>query len=418
MWVLYSLRLSNVALRNDPPEVVNATITSVAVGGDGVARLPSGEVVFVEGAFPGDHVQAVVHTRAKRYLKAEVSEVLNAGPERILGVCPHLHQGCGGCGWGNLAYEAQLRHKLDMVTQAVSRLGGHVDPPVELGAHLVESGFRTTVRALVDAGRGGFRAKREHRAVVVDSCRMAHPLVEELLVEGRFGSAHEVVLRAGAKTGERLALVYPNAAEVMLPSDVVVVGADELKAGRRAWYHEEVNGVTLRISAQSFFQSRHDGATALVDTVSKALVEVEPQARVADLYCGVGLFSAVAPVGTPVVAVERSASSVADAKVNLANANLVHHRSTRVDRVAVERWKPVAVDAVIADPPRSGLAKDGVAKINATGATSLALVSCDAGALGRDVSLLRASGWQLKRSTLVDLFADTPHVEVVSHFVR
>ena len=29
--------------------------------------------------------------------------------------------------------------------------------------------------------------------VAIDSCAVAHPLVEELLVEGRFGSATEVV---------------------------------------------------------------------------------------------------------------------------------------------------------------------------------------------------------------------------------
>lgn len=390
----------------------------MAVGGDGVGRLPSGEVVFVDGAFPGDTVHAAIHTKAKRYLKGTVAEVISPSADRLRGVCPHLHEGCGGCGWGNLDADAQTRHKLEMIQQALNRIGGISSPTVVMGPQLARSGFRTTVRALVKEGRAGFRARRDHSGVIVDSCRMAHPLVEEMLVEGRFGAATEVVLRAGVNTGERLALVFPNVSEVKLPPDVRVIGVDECRGGHRAWYHEEIGGLRLRISAESFFQSRVDGAQALIDVVSQALVDVEPSARVADLYCGVGLFTAGLQVGTPVVAVERSRSSVSDARVNLSAHNLAKSGSVRVDRVALERWQPVSVDVVIADPPRSGLGKAGVSKVNATGASTLALVSCDAGALGRDVGLLASAGWELQSSTLVDLFIDTPHVEVVSHLVR
>jgi 23S rRNA (uracil1939-C5)-methyltransferase len=44
------------------------------------------------------------------------------------------------------------------------------------------------------------------------------------------------------------------------------------------------------------------------------------------------------------------------------------------------------------------------------------LVSCDAGALGRDAGLLTRAGYRLVASTVVDAFPHTPHVEVVSRF--
>ena len=47
----------------------------------------------------------------------------------------------------------------------------------------------------------------------------------------------------------------------------------------------------------------------------------------------------------------------------------------------------------------------------------MVLVSCDPAALGRDAGLLAAGGYDLVRSTVVDLFPHTPHVEVVSSFV-
>jgi tRNA/tmRNA/rRNA uracil-C5-methylase (TrmA/RlmC/RlmD family) len=73
---------------------------------------------------------------------------------------------------------------------------------------------------------------------------------------------------------------------------------------------------------------------------------------------------------------------------------------------------------VIADPPRAGLGRQGVRAVAGTGAPRLILVSCDAGALGRDAGLLRKAGYGFVRATVVDQFVNTPHVEVVAHFER
>jgi tRNA/tmRNA/rRNA uracil-C5-methylase (TrmA/RlmC/RlmD family) len=73
---------------------------------------------------------------------------------------------------------------------------------------------------------------------------------------------------------------------------------------------------------------------------------------------------------------------------------------------------------VVADPSRHGLGADVVARIGGTGAVALALVSCDAGALGRDAGLLAAAGWRLDGVRLVDLFPHTAHVEAVTGWFR
>src|SRR5205807_3506345 len=94
---------------------------------------------------------------------------------------------------------------------------------------------------------------------------------------------------------------------VRVPEGVTVVGADDLAAGHRAWIHEEVAGRRWRISAESFFQGRPDGAEALVDAVGGALGDaLTDGATVVDLYCGVGLFAGVLGerAGSRVVAVE------------------------------------------------------------------------------------------------------------------
>jgi 23S rRNA (uracil1939-C5)-methyltransferase len=212
---------------------------------------------------------------------------------------------------------------------------------------------------------------------------------------------------------------------VELPADLAsgttVIGEDELAAGTRAWLHEVVGGRRLRVSARSFFQTRPDGAAALVDVVRRlGGDELGGARRAVDAYAGVGLFGALAvPPAARLIAVESSASSVADARHNLTgDADAARPGTTTVVRSRVERWRPSAADVVIADPARTGLGRDAAAVLGRTGAGVVLLVSCDAGALGRDAGLLAGHGFRHEASVVVDLFPHTHHVEVVSRFAR
>lgn len=387
-------------------------------GGEVLARDADGAVVLVRGALAGERVRARVVEVRRGVHRAVVEEVLVAAADRVPPPCPYVARGCGGCDLQHLAPAAQPASKREVVLDALRRLGGVDDVDVALGDPLAPTGYRTTVRAAVVDGRAGHRAARSHDVVVPTACLTAHPLVEELLVEGRFGSASEVALRAGARTGERLVLATPTAEGVEVPGDVVVVGEDELAIGRRAWFHEEVAGRRWRISARSFFQARPDGAEALVDAVADLASDVlRPGVQMADLYAGVGLFTgallhdAGPGRGGSSVVVERSSSSVADARVNLDGLDV---RAVRAD---VDRWRPSPVELVVADPARAGLGRRAVDNVARTGAAVVVLVSCDPASLGRDARLLGAAGYRLERCRLVDLFPHTHHLEVVSRFV-
>ncbi|MFZ2345154.1 MAG: methyltransferase, partial [Candidatus Microthrix parvicella] len=162
-----------------------------------------------------------------------------------------------------------------------------------------------------------------------------------------------------------------------------------------------------------------DGAEALVSLVADGLGPLAAGDRLVDLYAGVGLFGAALADRTPgllVTAVESARSSVADAKVNLANAN--EAGEARVIASQVAKWRPSKADALVADPPRAGLGKAGVGKVEDTGAARVVLISCDAAAAGRDVGLLVRRGYTLESLTLVDLFPHTHHTESVAVFSR
>lgn len=386
-------------------------VTDVAAGGDGIAHAPDGRITFVRGGVPGDRVRVRVTDERRTMLRGVATTVVEPSPDRIEPPCPHVADGCGGCGWQHVSVDGQRQLKRRLAEEALRRIGG-IDGSVELGPDLPAAGHRTTVRCAVHDGRLGFRAAGSHDVVPVDHCMVAHPGLDEVIAKGRFGGADEVTLRIGA-TGERLAVVDPSIPPgLQVPAGVRVVGVDELRAGRSAEYTDVVHGRRFRVSAESFFQSRTDGAAALVDAVRVAGGERWGRGHLVDLYGGVGLFAGCLGAGMSVTLVEASRSSASDARHNLADldAQVVH--------APVDRWRAEAADLVVADPPRTGLGRPGVDAVVATGASRVVLVSCDAAAWARDVHDLVASGYRRLVSTLIDLFPRTPHVELVTSFDR
>jgi len=388
----------------------------LVAGGEALCRH-DGEVVLVEGALPGERVRVSLSKARRGVRRGRVVEVLEASPERTDPPCPAVAEGCGGCRWQHITQAAQVRYKAGLVADALGRVGHFEDAPeIEVGLPLPADGARTTLRLAVRDGRLGYRRHRSHGVVTVQSCPVAHPLLDDLM-RAEYGAASEVTMRCGARTGERLAVVAPDAWHVELAPDVIVVGEDELGDGFGGRYHEQAAGRRWRISAPSFFQTRPDGAEALVDAVLAACDDVLAGggAGLVDAYCGVGLFAGAIVEARPaaverLVAVEESPSSVADARHNLADL------AAEVVQSDLATWQPVPADVVVADPSRGGLGPDAAARLAATGAERIVLVSCDAASMARDARHIVDSGFELLGVSLVDLFPHTPHVEIVSRF--
>lgn len=376
----------------------------MATGGDSVAKLADGRVAFVRGALPGESVLFEIEEEKKRFVRGVAVEILVPSPARIEPRCPHAYRQCGGCDWIHIDAQSQVGFKRDLVVEQLQRLGGIEAPVVTIADHA--PGRRTTVRCTVSDGRAGYRSRRSHRGFVATECSAAHPLVEELILDGHFGTSSEVTIRAGASTGERLVVVDGPLSEIKVPDDVTVVHADDRRTGA---IHEEIGGHRWRISARSFFQTSHEGAEALVGAVGEAMTG--SAGPVVDLYAGVGLLGGAVAPERLVAAVEQSPASVADARANLAaSVDVVEER--------VERWQPTTCEVVIADPARRGLGPAGTDVVSATQATRVVLVSCDPAALGRDTKLLREQGYEFASAAVIDMFPDTSRVEVVSRFDR
>lgn len=378
------------------------TPSEFGLHGDAVVREPEGQIVSIPGAIPGERVRVKAMARRKGVVHTRVLEVLEPSPNRATPPCPEVTNGCGACQWQHIDLDAQAAYKREQITKVLELAGDAGQARLRPTVTLPATGFRTTVHAAVNNGRAGFRRYRSHRVVPVDECLVAHPLLVELIVDGNYGIASDVLLRCGARTGERLAMPTPARAKVEVPADV----RDDL-------VHEEAAGLEWQISARSFFQSRPDGVDALAAAVAEAADEIEPAGRALDLYSGVGVFAGVlATRGWSVTAVESSPSAVKDARANLRKLDV---STLRAD---VTCWKPSRSDLVIADPSRAGLDQAGVDVVAASRARRLILISCDAASLGHDALLLRRAGYALSYATPIDLFPHTFHSEVVSVFDR
>jgi tRNA/tmRNA/rRNA uracil-C5-methylase (TrmA/RlmC/RlmD family) len=207
------------------------------------------------------------------------------------------------------------------------------------------------------------------------------------------------------------------------------------------------------VSAGAFWQVHPGAADALTEAVLTAL-EPQPGDMVLDLYCGAGLFAGVlappvGPTGT-VAGIEADPGAVRDARHNLrpwpwarvhkgdVAAILRRHIRTAPDPATSRRGtRPGAGTAprhygrpgaeggllprarlVVADPPRSGLAREVIDYLGAGhGAARFAYVSCDPATLARDIGLLIERGWTLAGLRAFDAFPMTHHVECVATLI-
>ena len=393
--------------------------TGVAAGGDALARDEDGRVVFVAGALPDERVVAEVREEKRDFLRAAAVEVLEPSPHRTVPPCTHFFEGCGGCDLQHADLAGQREVKRAIVVDALRRLGRVPDPPVLEAVHGVPAdGYRTTVRATVDAGGvPGLRRRSGHEHVAIPGCVIAHPLVQQVLAEGRFPGAKEVLIRASVATGQVVCVPAPRVgAGAVVPAGVKVIPAHAL-AHRSAPVTEGVHGRPFRVSARSFFQSGPQAAELLVDAVDRALGhDLDEGGLLVDAYAGVGVIAAVLADRHPGLRLELIESghvAVEDALHNLKGFD------AEVLDGHVSAWSTDVVPAaIVADPARTGLGREEADALAAAGAPTLVLVSCDPAALGRDTRLLAARGYVLERVRVLDLFPHTSHVEAVARFTR
>jgi 23S rRNA (uracil1939-C5)-methyltransferase len=431
-------------------------VESLAFGGAGVARL-QGYVVFVDGAFPGDLVRARVHHRKRAYAQARTIELLEAGPDRVPALAAHP-----GAPWQELAYDRQLEIKQSQVDEALRRIG-HLDgyelasivPAVE------QWRYRNKLEYSFGGGPGsalrlGFHAPGSWEEIShLDDCLLASQagnaartaVLDWCRAQGldpfdrrtRAGFLRNVVVREGRRTGQIQVRLITAPGELDGESLAQAVAADSLLWTRteavaetssggetavlagEATIDEELGGLSLRISAEAFFQTNTEMAERLYAIAGEAC-ELHGWECVFDLFCGTGTIGlALAGQAGHVYGLELVESAVADAIANAKRNDIANTSFFAGDvRLAIAELRERAgrPDVVVVDPPRAGLSQKVVRRIIETAPRRIVYVSCNPTTLAPNAAQLTEAGWRLERVAPVDMFPQTPHIECVALFKR
>ncbi|MGI8985527.1 MAG: class I SAM-dependent RNA methyltransferase [Nocardioidaceae bacterium] len=374
----------------------------VAHGGHCVARW-DGRVVFVRHSLPGETVRVRVTegTESSRFVRADAIEVLRPSPGRVEAPCPYAGPGlCGGCDWQHATPATQRELLGAVVAEQLARLAG-IEREVVVEAVAPEDlGWRTRLGWTVDAqGRPGLHRHRSHDVLPVDRCLIAAPDLPD---------AHTRTWSAG----------HVDVAVSSLGDTVLLADGDAVQG--RARVRERVHERDFRVSAAGFWQVHPAAARTLVDAVL-SYGRPAPGERVADLYAGVGLFSAflgdaVAADGS-VLAVEGDPRAVKDARRNLHDLPQVRIEAGRVGDM-LARLPITPLDLVVLDPPRAGARAAVVGQIAARAPSRVVYVACDPAALARDIATFTEQGYALSDLRAFALFPMTHHVECVALLTR
>jgi 23S rRNA (uracil747-C5)-methyltransferase len=171
-----------------------------------------------------------------------------------------------------------------------------------------------------------------------------------------------------------------------------------------------VDGITLHLRPQSFFQTNTGVATALYREGAAWVDELDP-ASVWDLYCGVGGFALhLARSGRDVVGIEVSAQAVEAARLSAAEAGV----AARFEAADATTWmaaQPAAPELVVVNPPRRGIGPDLAAWLDRSDTRHVLYSSCNPTTLARDLAAMPSL--EPVRARVFDMFPQTGHQEVL-----
>ncbi len=409
-------------------------------GGGCLARPLDGEgaTVLVDGAIPGEVIDAEVTRGRGGVTRARAVDVVEASPDRVEAPCRYYGV-CGGCDLQHVAYARQLQLKREVVLDAMRRQ--HVELPTqELPVHGMEYPWRYRWRGelhVVRDGRGnhgapvglGFNRARSWTPVAIDDCLIHHeviasaiPALDRLVREAGDEGLQVLHLTAGDRGRELL--VAPRPARSLDPA---AIDAAALDGGQRArWLTGATTlhwrDLSFRIEPRSFIQVNQAQTGVLFDRALAALGDTAG-ARVVDAYAGIGMMScAIARDAEDVLCIEENPVS---ARLGLLNARLngvegrVRYLCRTVETALPEAATQGPVDAVVLDPPRAGCAGSVTGLLALAGPERIVYVSCDPATLARDLHILAGSGpYRVVSLEVVDMFPQTHHVECVAGLRR
>jgi 23S rRNA (uracil1939-C5)-methyltransferase len=440
-------------------------IESLDMEARGVGHLQNedgtpGKVVFVEGALPGELVTFQSFRRKAKWEAAHLLEVHRESALRVRPKCVYFGT-CGGCAMQHIDPAAQVATKQRVLEDNLKHIGRLQPEMILRPIHGPTWGYRYrarfSVRNVVKKGGVlvGFHEKKSGFITDMKSCEVVPAHVSAMLAPLRqliaslsiMEQVPQLELAVGdSADGLVTALVMRNMAPLSADDEAKLrkfadtykvqwwlqpAGPDSAyqfyPTGVQLHYRLPEFGIEMPFKPTDFTQVNHQVNRTLVAR-ALALLDVQPEDRVADLFCGLGNFTLpIATRAREVVGIEGSASLTNRALENARHNGLAGKTSFSTrnlfeigadDLVALGKF-----DRMLVDPPR-----DGAAAVCAALAAlkerapqllpkRIVYVSCSPSTLARDAGILAGqAGYVLRMAGVVNMFPHTAHVESIAVF--
>jgi 23S rRNA (uracil1939-C5)-methyltransferase len=401
-----------------------------------VTRI-DGKVLFIPYCVTGDEARVEIIEEKKNYSMGRLIEILEPSPWRVKPPCPYFGV-CGGCQWQHIDYSKHGELKKEILRETLRRIGDLRDvPPMAVESSSDPYHYRIRVQLKLDEGVLGYYKERSHELVDIDHCPIAHPLVNRIIPLIReslssFPQVKEMEINVSPLEEKGVLILHPGTIpqemgdflEQFLDAHPILKGLHWMgKRGHTCRGESHLNfaipfDLTLRISAGSFSQVNLKQNERLIQWVLK-FSERKGEETVLDLYAGIGNLSLpLALFSKEVWGVEENLTAVKDARFNgkkngIKNCHFIHGKAEE----ALKRWSREKFGLIVLDPPRTGCKAvlDHVAGLKPK---RIIYVSCDPTTLARDLRLFSEKGYPLHGLTLIDMFPQSYHMEVVGLLQR
>lgn len=457
--------------RNDV--VKDLAVVDIGKKGKGIAKNDR-LVVFIEGAVPGDHLDARIIKRKKSYVEGSPVQFHSYANDRVNPFCEHFGA-CGGCKWQHINYEAQLRLKAHFVADNLTKIGGVQQPNIRnIQPAPATRYYRNRLDFAFTSNRWITEAEKASDEVIEDRDGIG------LHVPGRFdkvvdiqhcylqpdpsnkirltlrnyakqkgysfynnvrhsGFLRSLIIRTSSSGDVMVILMvteYDKAAiedllshlnkeipEITSLNYVVNNKANDTffdlsvhNYSGNDFLREQIGNITLQLGPKSFYQTNSEGAKTLFNLVS-SMAGIQPHETVYDLYTGVGAIALyLAEQANRIIGIEAVEEAVSYAGKNaelnnIANAAFYAGDMRDTLQAVIEKAEPQP-DVLITDPPREGMHPKVVKSILQALPERIVYVSCNPATQARDLETLQQE-YDVQVCQPVDLFPHTYHVENV-----
>ena len=374
------------------------TIIKMVARGSGIGKL-NGKNVFVPGTLPGEEVQILIQEEKRDFIEAKLEKVLTPSNFRIKPACKYYGI-CGGCNLQFATAEYQRKLKTEIIADSLLRAGVSANkiPDIET-EYASEWGYRNRFQ-LHD---GGLKEACSSQIVPVKDCLVACPEIREYLQSDKVtaGTRTHIFGANGSVTTAQIAEKISRKkfeGAVINEKEVVTVN---------------IKGKDIQFNVRGFFQSN---LQMLEKTINRITESFGGECCV-DVYSGVGTFSVfLGEKFDEMYLIEHNREALILAERNLRG---IKHQSYGISG---EKWSQLSdskqnFDAVVIDPPRSGMEKAVRDWLKASRIPQIRALSCDPVTFARDAADLLSAGYKLEKFCLLDYYPQTSHIETLANFI-